>query len=327
MKLNLFTRVIFACLLAFTVSSLVYFAFGNIYSAEILRESEFQQQFNAGVYQYRILGPSLLIWLHDLLSTLNIDYQLFRFKLFSTEAEPQMMLSFYLLNTFFLVLAAVMMVLILENRHIIATSAEKTLLLATMIFTAGFSQFVLVPYDMSGLFFMLFFIFYLLRFSEKNSPFRLLILLGIIAVSTLNRESSAICISLAATMLYQIHGLKKQTIWPVAWLAIAFVAVYAGVRLLNQSFTTNDGDLLTQNFTEAKNLLGLLFWLVFFLFSIFLAKDRNTAGQICLFHLLCAPYIIMCFYGGIIYEIRLYVPLFVASLVLARLEFSRVSIN
>ena len=137
-------------------------------------------------------------------------------------------------------------------------------------------------------------------------------------ISTLNRESSALSLSLTATLLYAKFGLKKGTLIPVALLGITFLMAYFGMRLMNESFTTNDGNLLIQNFSQPKNVLGLLFWLLFFVFSVLLAKDRKAVQNILIFHLLSTPYIVMCFYAGIIYEIRLYIPLFLCALFLSR---------
>lgn len=316
--------MIFAALLAFVVNSFVYFSFGNIYSSTILNYEDFQNQFNSGIYQYRILSGYFLIWIYEFLSTLNIDYQIFKLKFLNQNAAPQLYLSFFLLNTFFLVLSSVLMILITESKNFVATNSEKILLTAVSIFVVALSQFVIVPYDVSSYFFILFFFLFLIKYIEKTSISNLIILSIILAVSTINRESSALSISLAATLLLSKFGFKKEAVFPIAILGIVFVAIYLGMRLLNESFTTNDGNLLAQNFEQPKNILGLLFWLLFFVFTLFLAKDRKAARNILTFHLFAIPYIAMCFYTGIIYEIRLYVPLFLTSIFLAKTQLSRI---
>lgn len=318
MKLNLFSKLIFAALLAFTVNSFVYFSFGNIYSSKILNYTEFRQQFSSGIYQYRVLSGYFLIWIYEFLSNLNIDYGIFKLKFFDGSAEPKMYLSFFLLNTFFLVLTSAVMVLITETKNFVATSSEKILFTAVAVFTIGLSQFVIVPYDISSYFFLVLFFLFLLRYLEKNSSRNLIILVLMMAVSTLNRESSALSLALAGTLLYSKFGLKKETLIPVAVLAMTFILTYFGMRVMNGSFTTNDGNLLFQNFSQPKNILGLLFWAVFFVLPLMLAKDRNAIKNIIVFHLLSIPYIAMCFYAGILYEIRLYIPLFLTSLFLSR---------
>ncbi len=324
MKLNLLSRIIFAVLLAFTVNSFVYFGFANIYSSKILNIQSFQDQFHSGIYQYRILSGYFLIWIYDLLSASNIDYEIFKFKFVKPDSEPQMYLSFYILNTFFIMLSGAMMVLITESRNFVATTSEKLLITAVAIFCIALSQFVIVPYDVSSYFFLLLFFYFLIQYLQQQANSKLIILSFIIIISTLNRESSALSLSLAATLLYSKFRLKKETILPIAVLATVFLGIYFGLRLMSEIFSTNDGNLLIQNFTEPKNILGILFWLVFFVFTMMLAKNQRAAKNIVLFHLLSFPYLILCFYTGILYEIRLYIPLFLTSILLTKTELSKI---
>ncbi|WP_326986642.1 hypothetical protein [Chryseobacterium sp. MP_3.2] len=324
MKINLLPKLLFAVLLAFTLSSFVYFSFGNIYSSKILNYQDFSQQFNSGIYQYRVLSGYFLLWIYDFLTTLNIDYSIFKLKFLDPDAEPQMYLSFYILNTFFLVLSSMILVFITEARNFIATNSEKILMISIAIFASVFTQFVIVPYDISSYFFLLLFYYFFLKYLENNSVSILVLLMGLMVISTLNRESSALSLSLAATLLYEKFGLKKEMIKPLLTLTVTFVGVYFGMRFLNESFSTNDGNLLAQNFTDPKNMLGILFWIIFFVFTIFLSKDEKTKRNILIFHLFSIPYIIMCFYSGIIYEIRLYIPIFLTSLLLGRTEQTRI---
>ena len=323
MKINLFSKIIFILLLAFTVNSFVYFSFGNLYSSTVLNYADFENQFHSGIYQYRILSGYFLIWIYDFLSSLNIDYQIFKLKFFNTDAEPKMYLSFFILNTIFLILSSIVLVFITETKNFIATQSEKILMISVAIFAISLSQFVIVPYDVSSYFFLLLFFFFLLKYLEKDSALNLIILLVILIISTFNRESSALSLSLAATLLYAKFGLKKKMYLPIIFLFVSFIAVYLGMRLWSESFSTNDGNLLEENFTQPKNFLGILFWMIFFIFTLILAKDRKGVRLILIFHVLSFPYILMCFYTGILYEVRLYIPIFLTSLILSRTEFSR----
>ena len=324
MKLNLFSKIIFAVLLAFTVNSFVYFGFANIYSSKILNIQSFQEQFHSGIYQYRILSGYFLVWVYDFLSFLNLDYRIFKLKFLNPDSKPQMYLCFYILNTFFIMLSGALMILITESKNFVATYSEKLLITAVAIFCIALSQFVIVPYDVSSYFFLLIFFYFLIQYLQQQSNSKLIILSFIIIISTLNRESSALSLSLAATLLYSKFGLKKETILPIAALATVFIGVYFGLRLMSENFSTNDGNLFIQNFTQPKNILGILFWIVFFAFTLMLAKDQKAVKHIVLFHLLSFPYLILCFYTGILYEIRLYIPLFLTSILLTKTELSKI---
>ena len=302
------------------MNSFVYFSFGNIYSSSVLNYTDFQNQFHSGIYQYRVLSGYFLTLIYDILSTFNIDYQAFKFKFFNADSEPQMYLSFFLLNTIFLVLSGLVMTLITETKNFIATETEKIVLIVVAIFTIGLTQFVIVPYDVSSYFLLLLFFYFLLEYVEKNTTSNLLILIVLMIFSTLNRESSALSLSLMATVLYMKFGLKKERILPVVILGITFISVYLGMRLMSESFSTNDGNLFAQNFSQPKNILGILFWITFFILSVLLAKDKRAVRTILIFHFLAFPYILMCFYTGILYEIRLYVPIFLTSLFLGKID-------
>lgn len=324
MKLNLSSKIIFALLLAFTINSFVYFGFANIYSSTILNYQSFQEQFNSGIYQYRILSGYFLTAVYEFLSFLNIDYEIFKLKFVNDDSEPQMYLSFFILNTIFILLSAIMLVLITELKSFAATYSEKILIISVCLFSMGLSTFVVVPYDVSSYFFLLLFFYVLLHYLEKPSSLKLILLSLVILVSTLNRESSALSLSLAATLLYSQFGLKKETFKPIIVLGMVFLGVYFGLRLMAETFTTNDGNLLVENFTQPKNILGILFWLVFFTLTLILAKDMKAIKLIVLFHLLSFPYLLLCFYTGILYEIRLYIPLLLTSLLLGKTELSKI---
>lgn len=263
------------------------------------------------------------MWIYDVLSTLHINYDIFKLKFIDANSEPQMFLSFYLLNTFFLVLSVVMMNLITETKAFVATSKEKLLLVTTATILIVLSQFVLVPYDCSSYFLLLLFFYLLIKYIEKPSTKHLSYLGLILFVSTLNRESSALSISLAASLLYSKNQLKKETLFPVGFLAGIFVLTYLGLRFSSENFTTNDGNLLLENLTQPKNILGFLFWIVCYLLSLFLCKSQTQMKYVNIFHIFALPYILMCFYTGILYEIRLYIPLFITSLFLTQIEFEK----
>ncbi len=325
MAKNLYLKLIFAILLAFTVNSFMYFGFVNSYSSKIFSGASFQEQFHSGIYQYRILSGYFLLWINDFLSTFDFDYELFKLKFLNSNSEPKMYLSFYILNTFFIILSAMMLVFISESKQFIATNSEKLLLISVAIFSIAFSQFVIVPYDVSSYFFLLVFFYFLLQYLEKKSNVHLIILSVVILISTFNRESSALSLSLAATLLYAKFGLKKESILPILVLGLVFLGVYFGIRLTSENFTTNDGNLFLKNFTEPKNIMGILFWLVFFVFTLLLAKDKAAIKNILLFHVFSIPYIILCLYSGILYEIRLYIPIFLTSLMLSRITISKIA--
>src|SRR5690606_32971040 len=169
--------------------------------------------------------------------------EIFKLKFLHSKSEPLFYLSFYLLNTFFLMLSAVMLTLISESKSFEATETEKTLINGLIIFTISLSQFVIVPYDVSSYFFLILFFYILLKFLNLQNTQNLVSLCLILALSTLNRETAALSVSIAATLLYAKNGLRQDTKVPVLILAGVFVAGYFGLRMFSEDFSTNDGNL------------------------------------------------------------------------------------
>ena len=326
MKLNtVFQDLIFTTLLAVVVITLVYFGFANIYSSEILNFEQFSEQFRSGIYQHRLLSGWLLFAVYEWLGTLNINFEIFRFKFLDSAAEPRFYLALYVLNTLFAVLTAITATIITHQRFFSGNASEKILITAVILLTIGLTQFVIVPYDISSYFFLLLFTLVFMRYFDKSSGSALILPLLLIVIATLNRESSALSLSFAASVLLVRYGFRKEMILPLVILALAFVAAYFGIRFFSESFTTNDGNLLMQNCTDPKNWLGGMFWLVFMLFTLKICNHSTNRRLILWFHIFSLPYIVMCFYTGILYEARLYVPLFITSVFLAKFNLNSIT--
>lgn len=316
----IFRDLLFAVLLSFTVSSLVYFGFGNIYSSKILNFIDFERQFNSGIYQYRLLSGWLLLPLYSFLGHVSLDYDFFNFQFQNTSTEPRFYFSLYLLNTFFTVCTAVLTVFLTHCKEFIAGSSERIFTIATVSLVIPLSQFVIVPYDSSSYFFLLLSLLLLLIYL-RHQKFSILILLGLVIIlSTLNRESAALSLSMSAALLVRKFGLNTKFYRPIAFLTAAFLLTYFSVRFLGNSFQTNDGNLLIQNISQPKNWFGILFWAVFAWFTLLVANNSENKKDILRFHIFSLPYMAMCFYAGILYEVRLYVPLFIISLIMAKLQ-------
>lgn len=321
--MKLYFQIIFIILLAVTVNSFVYFGFTNSYSTSILNYTNFTHQFDSGIYQYRKLSGFFLKEIYQLLGNWDIDYSIFKLKFLKEDAEPRMYLALYLLNTIFLALCSVVMVVLAQSNYFNLNKSEKILLPTIGVFSIIFTQFALSPYDCSSYFLLMLFMYFLLNYTRSQQVKTLITMLVILIISTTNRESSALSISLATTILYVENGLKKKSILPIVFMVVAFVITYLGLRFFSNSYSTNDGVLVEQNFKLMKNLLGISFWILFFGLTIFISNSKENTKAILLFHVFSAPYIFMCFFTGILYEIRLYVPLFLTSLFLSKYTFKK----
>ena len=322
---NLFFKIIFVSMFAVIVNIFIYFAFGNVYTAPLFNIDSFKEQYESGVYQYRWLSTYLLIYIYDFLESLPFKIKL-KMDFWDKNAQPNMFFAYAFLNTFFLILSNIILLLITETKYFLANQSEKIFIITISTFSIGISQFVLVPYDCSSYFFLFAFVFLFLKYLESKKLILMLLLVLILMISTLNRESSALSISFAAVILYQLFGLKKESLIPILYLGIGFLATYILVRLAADSFEIRNDNFFLGNISETRSRFGILFWIVFFIFSLLVSNNKQTTKNILIFHLLSLPYIFMCFYTGALYEIRLYIPIFLSSLVISKLSIDRVKI-
>lgn len=315
LKKGLLIEILFSMAFAFLVSTFIYFSFSNVYSAPLINYKNFAEQYSTGIYQYRFLSNWFLIQLYEFFNAHPVNFSI-KFYFWNKNAEPAMYLAYFVLNTFFLCLTAALIAIILNSKKFIPTRAEKILVLVAVVFAIAVSQFVLVPYDTSSYFFLMLFLWIYINFPPEKNISNLLLLSFILALSAINRETAALSIALSATLLFTRYGFKKKAIYPIFSFAIVYMAVYIGIRLYFGVFSTNDGSLFLANFTNTRGYLGMVYWILFFFISWYIASKENRK-LILIFHFFAIPYILMCFYTGSLYEIRLYVPLFISSLMLA----------
>jgi len=326
LKANLFFKIIFVTLFAIVVNIFIYFAFGSVYTAPLFNIDSFKEQYESGVYQYRWLSTSLLIYIYNFLESLPFRIRL-KMDFWDKNAQPNMFFAYAFLNTFFLILSNIILLLITETKYFFANQSEKIFVITLSTLSIGLSQFVLVPYDCSSYFFLFAFVFVFLKYLENKKLILLLVLIFILMISTLNRESSALSISFAAVFLYYKYGLKKESLLPLLYLVIGFLAIYIWVRLAAASFEIRNENFFLENMIQTRNKFGVLFWIVFFVFSLLISNNRQTTKNILIFHLFSLPYIFMCFYTGALYEVRLYIPIFLSCLLISKLSIDKMKIN
>lgn len=325
MKFNLFLSLAVAVLLSLVTSKIVYFGFTPNYSADIFSRSAFNSRFDHDVYKYRILSKYLLFEVDDWLGQYMPE----------TGAEPRILINtpggserFYLafryLNTFFLILTSVLVVLLLDlNSSFSFTKTEKQLIIFLVPLLIGLSEFVVCCYDVSGYFFQLLILYIFLKFADRLYFLALFTICELIILSTLNRESSALSVPMIGLLLLIRYGITKKTLISIGALAACFLAAYAALRIL----ITDPQHLRIINIQAGKlfigtNLIGLIFWGLFFYLPMAMADGPENRWLIGAFFLFSLPYVITCLKDGVLWEVRLYMPLFLGALFFSKLDVS-----
>jgi hypothetical protein len=322
MKFNLFASLIVAVLLSLVTSKIVYFGFTPNYAADIFSRSAFNGRFDHDVYKYRILCKYLLFavddWLGKDMPAKGAEY---RILINTRDGSERFYLAFYYLNTIFLVLTSIMVVLLLDlERSFRFSDTEKTLIIFLVPILIGLTEFTVCCYDVSSYFFQLLVLYVFLRWSDR---YYLLSLLGIgvlIVLSTLNRESSALSVSMVALLLLTRYGINRKVILSIAGIAGCFLITYIALR----HFIVDPRNIRVVNLQAGKilidtNMIGLIFWLLFFYLPMAIADSTGNRWLIGLFFLFSGPYIFTCLKDGVLWEVRLYIPLFLGALFLSKL--------
>jgi len=315
-----------AGLFAFVISYVVYFGFTTNYTTGNFSPASFRKQYTHDVFRYRVLSSYLLLQLdHRLGGVMGDAPAEKRLLLLDETASRRFYLAFYYLNTIFLVLTALLLALLLETGKVfILRSGEKLLFLFLAVSLMGLTQYVVCPYDISSYFFELLGIYMYFRLAGRYTA--MLVVLSLVTfVATLNRESSVLMVVFVGMLAICREGWTARSVGVAGLLLSIFLVTYFGLRMV-----INEPDpvispyhhLFFYNLGHLQNQIGILFWLLLFYLTMAVAVDYRNRYLICLFHLGCLPYIWTCLNSGILWELRLYMPLFLGGFLLAKMEIT-----
>jgi len=325
MKFNTYISLVVAVVLAMVVSKIVYFGFTPSYANFVFSKPAFNSIFEHDVYQYRVLSKYLLFAIdHWLAADMPAKGAEARILVGTPSGSERFYLAFYYLNSLFLVLTSIMVVLIVNlDRQLRLTVMEKNLIIFLVPILIGLSQFTVCCYDVSSYFFQLLIIYIFLRFTERYYWATMVAIGLLVILSTLNRESSALSVSMVTVLLLTRYGIARKTFTGVGLMAVCFLVTYVALRV----FIVDPQHLHIMNtqvgqFFLDTNMIGLLFWGLFFYLPFAIADETENRILIGLFFVLSLPYVITVFKDGVLWEVRLYIPLFLGALFLSKLNVS-----
>ncbi|MBD3370382.1 hypothetical protein GF402_08480 [Candidatus Fermentibacteria bacterium] len=308
--------------LPFLVSYVVYYGFGTNYTADVFHEEGFREQYESGVYRYRILGRYTLLGTHAFIESDFIVSRLLRsqcpdppagVQTLDDRADSDFYTAYFIQNTLFLVLCSIIMYAILAR----APQSERTLKLTLLPLLIGLTQYVVCPYD------TLSYVFILLTFLliQRQFRYRMPILLLALAVSTLVRETAALAIPFfVADHWNGISRGETRRLRQLGLLTGTFLATYLLLRVVlgfNAAFWQNVR--LLDNLLSLRCLLGFLaLGIVAYPLAVISASRRKCL----VFMLASSPYWLAMLFIAVTWELRLWVPVWLGLLVLQRLRSS-----
>jgi len=288
-----------------------------------------------GIYGYRLISREIV----DMITLVmeKIFTNEFPLRDYAMKKGTPYYHSLFLFNTFFAVMVSLMVNTILKRKKDFPGISEKIRLGIVFFLAAvsGFSQYVIVHYDNSAVFLLLLGFYFTLNYYRNRQFKDLLMVSFIILISTLNRETSCLNISFLAALLFAKIPASKDGIFNavkiLALPVLAFLLPYFVLRLI---IPQNTGDeyyffesiTLRYNLTGINQITGWLFGLLLLKFVYFYAFPDNRK-VITRFLVISVPYILMIFLVGILWEIRLFVPLVYGAVVLAFFSRSKENLS
>ena len=313
--ISLFTTILF--------SYIIYFGFTTNYTRQVFSVPSFTKQYDSGIYKYRILGKKIILLINELLEGVGVhSEQSMRLKPLDYQATNTFYLSYFVLNTIGLFLFSWILLNLLQDHFIFNINSNEIyqlLLIAALLICI--TQYVITPYDNFSYFLQIFCTYFILKHIFYGRLLYL-ILAGIILVfASLCRESAAICVAFAALLYLYKDGFSKKAIYPISFLFLCFFIPYLSLRFIyGFDNALVHGITLLSNLTAHNNLIGCATWIVLGAYSLCFSIHKTNRQLILLFHLISLPYIFTCLLSGIFFEVRLYIPLFIGSLVLSKIN-------
>jgi hypothetical protein len=312
-------------MLSLVVSKIVYFGFTPAYGADFFSRRAFDAKFDRDGYQYRILSKYLLFGVDNLLGrSMPEKGAEARIGVNSPMSSERFYYAIYYVNTLFLALTSLMVVLLLNlDKRLRFTDTEKILLVFFVPVLIGLTQFTVHYYDLSSYFLQLLVLYVFLKNIDSRYAQTMMTIMGLIVLSTLNRESAEVSVAMIALLLLTKYGATRRVIWSIAGMAACWLVTYVALRVAigpggpaPKAAAIFGGSQLEPDMM----MMGLIFWILFVYLPLAIAASEENKWQIGGFFLFCLPYIALSLKGGDFWAVRLLVPPFLAALFLSRLD-------
>lgn len=280
------------------------------YSSRLFDRAVFEDYYDQGIYQFRIVGPQVVLWLER--SVLSGDP--LGSHLVVGARQPH---AADLYSAMFLLNAASLVGIVLLARGILRRAQvpepARSLVMVVLVVSLAASLSTVTPYDLPSLLLIL----GVLVVAERRPPWDLLAV-PLVVVGVLTRESVLLVVAaLAAHAVVSPPGRRRMAV--IVAVAVAGVAAYVGVRIGSSSPALWEALTIEGNLARLIQWLGLaimaatyfLWWRVCALAGLGERRARRAVGW---FWLIGSPYVATALLTGYWFEVRLLVPMVVGEL-------------
>ncbi len=308
-----FINLIFVIALAFIIQCVFYFGFESSYF-NYKNLNEMPHFYKDNIYKYRFFSIEFFEFFDRIFQ--YIWEAISRNKSIQKSAQSvgtPFYFSLFLFNALFLIFSILTVNLILKMKYFLDLKESfKIAFSLFIIFLIGLSEFVITPYDLPSIFLILSGVYFSLKYFQSQHYKFLVFVSIVIAISTLFRESAALNLSFLAALTFQKFGFSSsafsQYLKILGLPVFTFLCTYIGLRIYLDGSEVVQGNYLMHNILEFKNLLGILFFVICLKLGKYLGENRQLGN---LFLIFCLPYFITLLFGGILWELRLFVPVLI----------------
>lgn len=324
-------RAVAVCLVLPTAANVfLYYGYTTQYTEMVFSPAGFKSQYDSGVYRYRLLGQLLFLRAWPIVDRIYPspmpetkqeiharlkEYRLMRF--LETESLG-LYHTYFVINTLFLCLTMWRLRAITRLPPVRMTEQIRTPWLLTVLFFICLSQFVVVPYDMISLFLMAVCMDLMLR---DEGPWTLPVLAGLTIIAAMTRETAALILSFYATLWVMRRELRTpRTLAGLGLLVAAFVGAYVMLRVMVGWDQAAFNELIPPDTLRPGSIVSILFFLAAMVVLVDWAR-RPAVKATGVFLAFSCPYIAAILLTGILFEIRLWIPVLLGAAVLNRLAY------
>ena len=265
------------------------------------------------------MGNTTLLKIYDLIKRYDLPTFTPRsLGLLDYAGDAQFYSAYFYMNTFFLCLTSMLLLIILGAHRKNTDFMMVDLPVLFMCFLIGISQYVVVPYDTLSYFFLSTAV--ILIINDNGTLWNLLGLCIVIILATLTRKTAAFILSFYFAINYKtiltppttLKINREQAILMV--ITACFLFTYVGLRwVFGYDHAIYEAFVLSKNLDRPDSMLGILFFISIALI-IFITKAVQK--EISVFFIVTFPYVLFIWLFADAWEIRLWTPLILLLIIM-----------
>ena len=277
------------------------------YTGDVFHLQGFLDQYNAGIFRYRILGRELLLFVYRHLTSRFPD------KPFPMLRDPNATLLFYLSNvainavSFFF--SNLMLLWLLSSQKSVITDVHLVQYFFLTLLQA-LAMAVVTPYD------QLTYVFLFVAFlgATASNQWITYLLLGIAAIAGgLNRETEFLVTPALLSIGFFLRGeASRRYVAAGCYHLVLFACTYVGLRIfIPTSHIISGGVTMGGKWAWSS---GLVLALLFYVGTAISIRLYNSLRPTIVLLILCAPYLVTILLSGALRELRLLNPILICQM-------------